>query len=332
MLRMGDCMSDEMMDADSGLELDDVIGFEEDPPRDGMEPGEYNPDELLLNIDGYEGPIDVLLVMARDQKVDLAKISILQLTRQYLVFMDRAKAMNLDLAAEYLVMAAWLAYLKSRLLLPREESKGNEPSADQMAEALQFQLRRLEAMKNAANALFRRPYLGNGIYTRGMPEGLGVKTDITWDITLFDLLKAYGDIRRRQEFSTFELPVFSIMTMEEALDRVGTMLGKLPRKGPYSAWVTMNSLMPEKIKDPLYGRSSMASTFTAGLELVKQGKVEIKQDGLFRPIYMRATFVDRDRVGGPDSEPSDDIEQDNNPDAADGFDGESETSYAEAGV
>ena len=317
-------MSDAMMDTDSAMELNDVIGFEEDPPRDGTEPGEYNPDELLLNIDGYEGPIDVLLVMARDQKVDLAKISILQLTRQYLVFVDRAKAMNLDLAAEYLVMAAWLAYLKSRLLLPREEATGNEPSADQMAEALQFQLRRLESMQKAAMALFKRPHLGNGIYARGMPEGLAIKTDVTWDISLFDLLKAYGDIRRRQEFSKFELPTFSVMSMEEALDRVGKMLGKLPRKGPYSAWVTMRSMMPEKIKDPLYGRSSMASTFTAGLELVKQRKVEIKQDGLFRPIYMRANYMERDIQGAPIENSGD--ADDGAPDDADN------TNHADAGV
>lgn len=299
-------MSDSDIETESEMDVNDVLGFEEDGPRDAIDPSQYNPDELLLNIDGYEGPIDILLVMARDQKVDLAKISILQLTRQYLEFMERAKALNLDLAAEYLVMAAWLAYLKSRLLLPREETaNGNQPSADQMAEALQFQLRRLESMKNAAVALFRRPYLGNGIYGRGTPEGLAIKTDITWDVSLFDLLKAYGEIRRRQEFSTFELPTFSIMTMEEALDRVGVMLGKLPRKGPYSAWVTMDSLMPEKVKDPLYGRSSRASTFTAGLELVKQGKVEIKQDGLFRPIYLRASYIDRDKVAAGEISPED---------------------------
>src|SRR5688500_9941313 len=136
-------------------------------------------------------------------------------------------------------MAAWLAYLKSRLLLPREKPDGNGPTAEQMAEALQFQLRRLEAMQNAAQALFKRPQLGNGIYARGMPEGLKVQTDIIWDFNLYDLLKAYGDIRRRQDGATYEMPTFSIMSLGEALDRLGKMLGGLPRKGPYSMWVSL---------------------------------------------------------------------------------------------
>lgn len=269
------------------------VPFEEDPPRDAMAEGDHHADELLLNIDGYEGPIEVLLVMARDQKVDLSKISILQLARQYLAFVDRAAQMRLELAAEYLVMAAWLAYLKSRLLLPREKIDGSGPTAEQMAEALQFQLRRLEAMQNAAKALFNRPRLGDGIYARGMPEGLKVKTDVIWDIGLYDLLKAYGDIRRRQDGTTYELPTFAIMSLGDALERVGKMLGGLPRNGPYSMWVSLISLMPERIKDKLYGRSSLASMFTAGLELAKQGKAELKQDGPFRPIYLRASYIER---------------------------------------
>lgn len=263
------------------------IQFEEDPPRDVLPEGEHHADELLLNIDGYEGPIDVLLTMARDQKVDLAKISILQLARQYLVFVDRAKELHLDLAAEYLVMAAWLAYLKSRLLLPREEN-GSEPDAQTMADALQFQLRRLEAMRNAADALFNRPRLGQGIFARGMPEGLRVEMQTVWDVTLYDLFRAYGDIQRRKESNNYELPTFHLMSMESALERVTRMLGALPRKGPHSVWTTLHSFLPENIKDKLYGRSSMASIFTAGLELAKQGKVEIRQDGLFRPVYIRA--------------------------------------------
>ena len=274
------------------------IPFEEDAPRD-MAEGDHHADELLLNIDGYEGPIEVLLVMARDQKVDLAKISILQLVRQYLAFVDRAAQLRLDLAAEYLVMAAWLAYLKSRLLLPRENTEGNGPTADQMAEALQFQLRRLEAMQNAAKQLFALPQLGNGIYARGMPEGLTTKTEITWDFSLFDLLKAYGDIKRRQDFKTYELPTFSIMSLGEALDRVGKMLGALPRKGPHSVWITLQSLVPEKIRDQLLSRSSIASMFTAGLEMVKQGKADIRQDGPFRPIYLRANYEERSDVSVP---------------------------------
>lgn len=267
-----------------------IAQFEEDPPREVLPEGEHHADELLLNIDGFEGPIDVLLTMARDQKVDLAKISILQLARQYLAFVDRAKELHLDLAAEYLVMAAWLAYLKSRLLLPREEN-GKEPDAQTMADALQFQLRRLEAMRNAADALFNRPRLGDGIFARGMPEGLKVVTETVWDVTLYDLFRAYGDIQRRKEASNYELPTFHLMSMEAALERMTRMLGALPRKGIHSVWTTLQSFMPEQVKDKLYGRSSMASLFTAGLELAKQGKVELRQDGLFRPVYIRAAAM-----------------------------------------
>lgn len=259
--------------------------FEEDPPREG---GAHHADELLLQIDGFEGPIDVLLTMARDQKVDLTKVSILQLARQYLAFVERAKQVHLDLAAEYLVMAAWLAYLKSRLLLPRAPGDP-EPDAAIMAEALQFQLRRLEAMQKAASDLFGLPRLGDGIFARGMPEGLRVRTDTTWSATLYDLLRAYGDIERRKQATNYELPTFRLMSMEEAVERMGAMLGRLPRKGPFSVWTTLHSFIPEKLHDRLYGRSSLASILTAGLEMAKQGRIELKQDGLFRPIYLRAT-------------------------------------------
>ena len=266
--------------------------FEEDPPRDEMmtmlPEGEHDADALLLNIDGFEGPIDVLLEMARNQKVDLREISILQLARQYLDFIERAKDLRLDLAAEYLVMAAWLAYLKSRLLLPREKDDSEGPSGEAMAEALAFQLRRLESMREAANKLMARPQLGINIFGAGQPEGLRIAYNATYKDTLFDLLKAYGDIRRRGEASVYELPLFRVMTMEEAIERMGKMLGNLPKSGPHSVWTTLQSFMPENIEDPLLRRSSLASTFTAGLELAKQGKVEIRQDGLFRPIYLRS--------------------------------------------
>lgn len=265
------------------------VTFEEDPPREYLPEGEHDADSLLLNIDGYEGPIDVLLAMARDQKVDLTKISILQLARQYLAFVDRAREIRLELAAEYLVMAAWLAYLKSRLLLPREDDDA-EIDAETMAEALQFQLRRLEAMQKAAEDLFGLPQLGQDIFPRGMPEGLRTKLDTIYDVSLYDLLKAYGDIKRRQEYSNYELPTFHLMSMEVAQERMAKMLGKLPVKGPWSVWTTLQSFVPENTNDKLYARSALASCFTVGLEMAKQGKVEIKQDGLFRPIYLRAAL------------------------------------------
>lgn len=258
--------------------------FEEDSFSPDVE---NDPDALILDIDGYEGPIDILLDLARSQKVDLSKISILQLARQYLEFVERARASNLKLAAEYLVMAAWLAYLKSRLLLPQDD-EDDVHSAEDMAEALQFQLRRLEAMQLAAEQLKDRPQLGQDVFARGTPEGLGTNTQTVWNVSLYDLLKSYGSIQRRKESDHYDLPVFHLMSTDDALARLTRMLGQLPRKGLKTVWTTLDSFLPEAIQDKVYGRSSLASMLTAGLELAKQGKLEIRQDGLFRPIYLRA--------------------------------------------
>lgn len=268
--------------------------FEEDPPPNYDEAATADSaggdiDGFLVNIDGYEGPIDVLLDMARTQKVDLREISILQLVRQYLGFIERAQELRLELAAEYLVMAAWLAYLKSRLLLPQEEKKADEFTADQMAEALQFQLRRLEAMREVGTKILKRPRLGQQVFPRGMTDSLKTKYETTWEVSLYDLLKAYGDITRRKEYETYDLPTFNIMTMEDAATSLAKMLGNLPRSGPNSVWATLQSFIPEGITDPLLVRSTIASTFTAGLEMAKQGKLDIRQDGAFKPIYMRSS-------------------------------------------
>jgi len=258
--------------------------FQEDPPRDMQ--GGHDTDALLLNVDGFEGPINVLLELARSQKVDLSKISILELVRQYLQFIERAQEMNLELAAEYLVMASWLAYLKSRLLLPKEDD-GEEASAEDMAAALQFQLRRLEIMQNAAETLRHFPQLGRDVFARGMAEGLSTKTETHWDVSLYDLLHSYGNIHRRQNDRHYDLPEFTLMSAEGAMARMVKMLGHLPRKGLHSVWTTLQSFLPDGCQNKLYARSTLASTFTAGLELVKQGKLEMKQDGLFKPVYMR---------------------------------------------
>lgn len=244
-------------------------------------------DQLLLNIDGYEGPIDVLLELSRSQKVDLATISILQLVKQYLVFIEEAKQRDLKLAADYLVMAAWLAYLKSRLFLPKEENS-DEPSAEEMAQALQFQLQRLEAMQDVAERLWDRPLLGESVFGAGQPSEISVHVNTKWQVSLIDVLKAYGDIEKRNAEKHYDLPVFKTMSQESALERLTTMLGALPRKGPNSAWTTLDSFLPEENEDSFYSRSVLASTFTAGLELAKQGRLEIRQDGLFRPVFMRS--------------------------------------------
>jgi len=258
----------------------DVQLGSENLPEDGV-------DHLLLDIDGYEGPIDVLLEMARNQKVDLLKISILQLVRQYLDFIERAKQHNLDLAAEYLVMAAWMAYLKSRLFLPKDETD-EEPSAEDMAQALQFQLQRLEAMQNAAQMLSGRPQLGADIFARGQTQEFDTKTITTWKVNLYDLLQAYGAIERRKKDSHYDLPEFRLMSTERAMSSLSQMLGALPKKGLNSVWATLHSFIPDTDEDILYARSTLASTFTAGLELAKQGQLEFRQESLFKPIYMRS--------------------------------------------
>lgn len=277
--------------AEAAQSAEGAAVFEEDPPREV----ENAVDAFLVNIDGYEGPLDVLLGMARDQKVDLARISILQLARQYLSFIERAQALELDLAAEYLVMAAWLAYLKSRLLLPRDKDEEG-PDAQAMAEALQFQLRRLEAMKQSAENMMNLPQLGSGIFRRGMPEGLRTTYNSIYDLTLYDLLRAYGDMKRRTQGTQYELPTFKLMSMESAMERMTSMLGKLPRNGPYSVWTTLDTFLPKKIEDKLFARSAMASMLTVTLELAKQGKIEVRQDGPFRPVYMRAAAEKFDDV------------------------------------
>lgn len=262
--------------------------FQEDPPRAPSVPADTT-DSLLLNIDGYEGPIDVLLDLARSQKVDLAQISILQLARQYLGFIERAKDLNLELAAEYLVMAAWLAYLKSCLLLPQEE-EDSPYTAEDMAEALQFQLRRLEAMQQAAKALAALPQLGQDRFGRGAPEGLTVQTTPIWDVSLVELLKTYGDIKKREASDKgYDLPVFELLSADKAFARLERMLGQLPRKDRGTVWTTLESFLPESTGNVLFARSALASTLTAMLEMAKQGRLEVKQDGLFRPIYLRGT-------------------------------------------
>lgn len=250
--------------------------------------------QLLLRLDQFEGPLDVLLQLARDQKIDLTQISILQLARQYLAFIDQAQKLSLDIAAEYLVMAAWLAYLKSRLLLPREEKNTDEPSAEMMAEALSFQLRRLEAFQALSKKLKSQMRRNLTVYERGEREKFESKEPDKYAVDLYQLLKAYGDITQRQTSSHYKPLTFPVMSMEDAMGRMVKMLGKLPRAGVASVWTTLTSFVPERITDPLFARSSIASLLTSALELAKQGKVEIRQDDTFRPIYLRA--VEREAV------------------------------------
>ncbi|CAO3420782.1 segregation and condensation protein A [Azospirillum doebereinerae] len=234
---------------------------------------------LMLVLDGFEGPLDMLLALGREQKVDLTRISILQLADQYLAFVTEARKIRLELAADYLVMAAWLAYLKSRLLLPAQED--DEPSGEDMAAALAFQLQRLEAMKEAAAKLFALPLLGRDVFARGAPEDIDIRRKSVYEVTLYDLLRAYGEHRKRQEGGVLHIAPLRLYSMEDAVRRLSDLLGHMPD------WTVLSSFLPGEEGGPLLTRSAMASHFAATLELAKAGRVELRQDGAFAPLYVR---------------------------------------------
>ncbi|MBS27407.1 MAG: segregation/condensation protein A [Alphaproteobacteria bacterium] len=236
--------------------------------------------ELVVNLEGFEGPLDLLLTLARDQKVDLTKISVLALAEQYLEFINAARQLRLEIAADYLVMAAWLAYLKSRLLLPVEADE-EEPTAAEMAAALQYQLERIEAMRNAAETLFSRPLLGRDVFDRGAPEGIRVITHPVYEASLYEILDAYGAITRRGKAETLTIEQFELFSMDEALGRLRRVLGRAPD------WATMMSFLPDDLAEGLPKRSAIAATFAASLELVRDGHAQIRQDSRFGPIFFR---------------------------------------------
>lgn len=241
-------------------------------------------ERLVLDLDGFEGPLDVLLALARDQKVDLARISILHLADQYLGFVQRVRQQHLDLAAEYLVMAAWLAYLKSRLLLPEPEPDPDGlPSAAEMADVLAFRLRRLEAMQGAGTRLVTRPRLGRDFFARGQPDEVAVVTHSIFDVQLFDLLKAYGEHIVRNSVRTLTIEAPDLYSVEDALKRLETLLGRMPE------WSVLSAYLPAFEGDSLRMKSAVASTFIAALELAKQGRLRLRQDGgAYSPIYVKA--------------------------------------------
>lgn len=271
--------------------------FSEDPAPADAAGGPDSPRGealLVLDLDGYEGPIDLLLTLARDQKVDLREISILALAEQYLEFIDEARKLRLEIAADYLVMAAWLAYLKSRLMVPKDDAD-EELSGEDMAEALAYQMRRLEAMQDCATRMMGRPRLNWDLFPRGAPEGLPFVTKAIHEVSLYDLLRAYGDIKVRKSSSTYRPEAFNLMSMDEALERLALMLGKVPGE-----WLSIRMFLPEDLRDALMTRSAMAATFGATLEMAKQGLVDLRQDGEFKPIYLRRREVEK-RFETPES-------------------------------
>jgi len=241
-------------------------------------------DRLILDLEGYEGPLDLLLSLARDQKVDLARISILKLADQYLEFVARVRQRHLDLAAEYLVMAAWLAYLKSRLLLPEpEEVVEGEMSAAEMAEALAARLRHLELIRQAGAQLLALPRLGRDFHRRGETQDFGDVTRSVYDLGLYDLLKAYADHVVRTSVRTLHVEAADLWSVDDALRRLERLLGRMPE------WSVLSAFLPAIDGDPLKMRSAAAATFVAALELTRQGRLTLRQDGgAWSPIYVKA--------------------------------------------
>jgi len=235
-------------------------------------------DELNLTLDGWEGPLDLLLNLARAQKVDLAQISILQLVEQYLAYLNQARALKLEIAADYLVMAAWLAYLKSCLLLPKDPEQ--DPSPEEIALRLQMRLQRLDAMREAGARLLGRDRIGRDVFLRGAPEGLRLVRKSAWQVRDFDLFAAYGVVRARTQPAMHVVHARSVMTLDEAIERVGKMIGMA------LDWTRLESFLPDT-QDVQLRRSALASSFLAMLELARRGRLEFAQDEPFAPIKLK---------------------------------------------
>ncbi|WP_236019316.1 segregation and condensation protein A [Fuscibacter oryzae] len=241
---------------------------------------------LIVDVDGFEGPLDLLLTLSRTQKVDLRKISVLQLAEQYLGFVEQARALRIELAADYLVMAAWLAFLKSRLLLPPEPGEAG-PSAEDLAAHLAFQLERLQAMREAGAQLMARDQLGRNFFARGAPERLSARIKVTYDASLLDLIRGYARIRTRDEFRPYAFDRHDIFTMEQALDRMRGLLGYV------GEWAELTQFLPEGWDgSPSRRRSVTAAHFAAVLEMAKRGQLTIRQSDTFAPIQIRKASHD----------------------------------------
>ena len=248
--------------------------------EDRIDRGEGEP-SFVVDIDGFEGPLDLLLELARRQKVDLARISVLALAEQYLAFIEQAQRVRLELAADYLVMAAWLAYLKSRLLLP-EPPRAEEHGAAELADALARRLQRLEQIRVAAEALFNRPALGRDFFARGNPESIAVTRRSQYEATLYDLLAAYARQRQKQARARVQLRRRVVWSLAEAREALSRLLGVA------TDWIEMDRWLIAYCVEPEMRRTARASSLSASLEFVREGKLELRQDKAFAPIWARA--------------------------------------------
>jgi len=254
----------------------EILSFETGRPSDATD----SEPSLVVDVEGYEGPLDLLLTLARQQKVDLSKISILALADQYLVFIEAARKIRLELAADYLVMAAWLAFLKSRLLLP-EPATPDGPSAEEMATALANRLRRLEAIREAANRLMNRPQFQRDIFPRGNPESIAEIRHPKFTATLYDLLTAYSAQRQQRVLATVHLAKRTVWSLSEARASLERLIGIA------EDWSCLDEYLLTYVVDPTQKATVFASSFAAALELVREGEMEINQKEAFAPIYFR---------------------------------------------
>jgi segregation and condensation protein A len=245
---------------------------------------------LVIDVEGFEGPLDLLLTLARQQKVDLAKISILALADQYLAFVEEARKLRLELAADYLVMAAWLAYLKSRLLLP-EQTEPDGISAEDMATALAQRLRRLEAIRLVAEQLINRPQLGREVHPRGCPEPIAEIKRPQWSASLYDLLSAYAGQRQKQARAFVRLPKRTVWSLAEAREALERLIGHA------ADWCLLDQYLIDYMVEPSHAATVRASSFAAALELVREGRIEVHQHAAFAPLYVRK----RQGEGGGDA-------------------------------
>ena len=269
-------MSDEDSEdikADEAPREPDVWEREDD--RDPADP------QLRVDVGGFEGPLDLLLALARTQKVDITKISVLALAQQYLDFIAEARALRLEIAADYLVMAAWLAFLKSKLLLPAEPSEEGEPSGEELAALLAFRLKRLDAMRDAAARLMTRKRLGRDVFGRGLPEPIRVNRTSVYEANVYDLLKAYSQQRQRNATRTLHMEKRTVWSLKEARDELERLLGMA------CDWAPLDQLLAEFLVEPEMRRTALASSFTATLEMTREGALELRQSKSFAPLMVR---------------------------------------------
>lgn len=242
---------------------------------------EFDGDQLRVDVEGFEGPLDLLLALARTQKVDLAKISVLALAQQYLDFIAEARALRLEIVADYLVMAAWLAFLKSKLLLPAEPSEEGEPTGEELAALLAFRLKRLDAMRDAAAQLMTRKRLGRDVFPRGLPEPVKVTKNGVFEANVYDLLKAYSQQRQRNATTTLHMEKRTVWSLKEAREELERLLGIA------CEWAPLDQLIAEFLVEPEIRRTALASSFSATLEMAREGALEIRQSKSFAPLLVR---------------------------------------------